>query len=62
MYLIAKNGLSIHDIQQIFFEDQCLFDKTIAVLKQRKSIGKLNAGQPQHHLNTPYIGEDRQGP
>jgi len=60
MYLTAKNGLSIRDIQQILFEDQCLFDKTIAVLKQRRSIDKLNAGQPQHSLTTLYDGEGRQ--
>jgi len=56
----AKSRLSIRDIQQIFIEDQCLFDKTIAVLKQRNSIARLDASQPQHHSNKPYDGEGHQ--
>jgi hypothetical protein len=60
MYHTAKNRVSIRDIQQIFIEDQCLFDKTIAVLKQRNSIARLDASQPQHHLNKPYDGEAHQ--
>jgi hypothetical protein len=60
MYHTANNALSIHDIQQIFLEDQCLFDETIAALKQRNSIDKLDASQPQHHSNQPRDGKGLQ--
>jgi hypothetical protein len=57
MYHTASNALSIRDIQQIFLEDQCLLDETIAALKQRDSIDRLDAGQPQHHSNRPRDGK-----
>ncbi len=56
MHQKAKIGFSIHDIQHILMEDQCLFDRTIAELKRRNSFARLDATQSQRHLNRPGDG------
>lgn len=58
MYHRAKAGLSIRDIQQILLEDQSLFDKTIAELKQRNPLVRLNASQSQHHVDKASDGQE----
>lgn len=51
-----KISLDIYEIRDILREDQSLFDKTIHSLKRRNSSTKLDAAQPQQHLNEPGEG------
>jgi len=51
MHPNARIGLSVHEIRQILIEDQSLFDRTIAAAKQRNSLERVNASQPQPYSN-----------
>ncbi len=49
-------SLDIYQIRDILREDQSLFEKTIDRLKQQSSLTRLDADQPQRHLNEPGQG------
>jgi len=56
----VKNRLDISDIQDIFRDNQRLFEKLIDELEDKKCLGRSNASQPQHKRIRPC--EDKQPP
>jgi hypothetical protein len=50
----VKNRLDISDMQDIFRDNQRLFEKLIEDLEKEKSSGRSSATQPQQKRMRPY--------
>jgi len=53
----VKNKLDISDIQDIFRDNQRLFEKVIDELESKKCLGRSSATQPQQKRIRPCEGK-----